>query len=151
MASLSLDGFDDLNDEIKRISGNTEEMCKDMAEAAADVTTDAWKEVIEERDHVESGDMRDSVDWTDADRDGSVIFSEVYPQGKDRKGVRNVEKAYMLHNGWKAGKASKNNKKSKGAKGAYKGDHFVDEAERRADLMVGDAMEYVMDQYVKED
>ena len=150
MARFGSSGITETVESLKQMGANTEEMAGEMVGIGAAVTADAWQEVIEERRHIDNRDMLDSVKPTNVMRYGNGNpYADVYPQGVDRKGVRNAEKAYMLHYGWKAGKASRDHKNSKGAKGAYKGDHFVDEAERRADLMVADAMESVRDRYLE--
>lgn len=150
MAKFGSSGITETVESLKLMGVYTEEMADEMVGIGATVTADAWQEVIEERQHIDNGDMLKSVEPTNVMRYGNGNpYADVYPQGVDRKGVRNAEKAYMLHYGWKAGKASRDHKKSNGAKGTYKGDHFVDEAERRADLMVADAMESVRDRYLE--
>ncbi|MEA4927575.1 MAG: hypothetical protein VB104_02735 [Candidatus Limiplasma sp.] len=150
MAKFSAAGINETVESLKEMGLFTEKMAEEMVEIGASVTADAWKEVIEERRHIVNGDMLKSVQPTSVLRYGNGNpYADVYPQGVDRNGVRNAEKAYMLHYGWKAGKASRHNKKSKGAKGAYKGDHFVDEAERRAEQRVEDAMDTFGDRYLE--
>ena len=150
MAKLGTTGINETVESLKQMGFYTEEMAERMVEIGATVTADAWKEVIQERRHIVNGDMLQSVEPTSVTRYGNGNpYADVYPQGVDRNGVRNAEKAFMLHYGWKAGVASRDHKKSKGAKGAYKGDHFVDEAERRADQRIEDAMDTFGDQYME--
>ena len=78
--------------------------------------------------------MANSVGTVFSDGNVGGATAEVYPQGKDRKGVRNAEKAFLLHYGW----------------GQKNGDHFVDQIEREAEEPAVEAMEAVMDRYVKE-
>ena len=58
---------------------------------------------------------------------------EVYPQGKDKKGIRNAEKAYILHYG----------------KSTKKGTRFVDNINTKAEATSYIAMQDVFNNYLK--
>lgn len=120
----------------------------EMIQAGAKVLVEEWKAVIEEKGHVESGDMRDSVEATPPREVPGGVAVEVYPQGNDRNGVRNATKAFLLHYGWKRGKKSKKDK-SKGS-GAAAGDHFVDEIEARATQKAVDAMQAELNRIIEQ-
>lgn len=133
MANFISTGMTDVIDRLDRMVGASEGMKKEMLESAANVYVDTWKRVIRAKGHVRSGDMAESVGAVFSE-DAGAGTAEVYPLGKDRKGVRNAEKAFLLHYGW----------------GRKKGDHFVDQIEREAVEPAVKAMEAVMDRYVKE-
>ena len=65
--------------------------------------------------------------------DGGVKYIDIYPQGKDRKGVRNAEKAFLLHYGTSKIKPTR----------------WVDEAESRGEAYALPAMERVWNQYLE--
>lgn len=134
MAKFISTGMTDVIDRLDRMAGASDNMKREMLESAANVYVDTWKRVIRAKGHVRSGDMANSVDTVFSDGNVGGATAEVYPQGKDRKGVRNAEKAFLLHYGW----------------GKKKGDHFVDQIEREAVEPAVEAMEAVMDRYVKE-
>lgn len=73
---------------------------KKMLEDGSKVLQKEMKKVIEEKGHVVSRDMMNSVTAGPVreDVDGSSI--EVYPQGYDRRGVSNEMKAKLIINGY---------------------------------------------------
>ena len=81
---------------------------KQLTYADAGVDIDAGNRAVEL--------MKESVRASAVKKSGSARVTTIYPHGKDAKGVRNAEKAYIIHYG-----TSKR-----------RGDHFVDEAEERA-------------------
>ena len=60
---------------------------------------------------------------------------EVYPQGVDRKGIRNAEKAFVNHYGASSRKAT----------------HFVDDAESEAEAPAVEAMANAWDTYFEQE
>lgn len=152
MAKFQSANVDEMANELRRLGHITGAMAQEMVAEGAEVIADAWRDVIREHDHVESGDMLESVNPTPVQRVAGGVAAEIYPQGMDGNGVRNVEKAFLLHYGWKAGepRRGKKGEDAKGRKGAYKGDHFVDEVEQRAVDGVDEAMEAVMDRHMRE-
>ena len=151
MARFQTVNVDEMARELMRMGKATGPMVREMVNEGAAVITDTWKNVIREIPHVDERDMVDSVQADDARQSGGATVSEIYPRGKDRKGVRNAEKAFLLHHGWKAGKTGKGKKgtKSKGRKGAYQGDNFVDTVEKECTEAVDYAMEIVADRFTK--
>ncbi|MEG0766085.1 MAG: hypothetical protein RR482_00070 [Clostridia bacterium] len=151
MARFKSVNVDEMADELKRLGQITSPMAMEMIDAGAKIIKDAWKRIIDERGHVKTGAMRDSVEADPPKNNGSSVSSEIYPRGKDKKGVRNAEKAFLLHYGWEAGKPTRGKEGGKGHKGAHKGDHFVDTVENECMDAVGYAMENVRDRYMKGD
>jgi len=64
---------------------------------------------------------------------GDVRTIDIYPQGKDGRGIRNAEKAFILHYGTKR----------------LTGSGWVDEADAICSNTVIPAMEAVLDDYLK--
>lgn len=72
--------------------------------------------------------MIESIDFArQAKMLGQIRYIDIYPQGKDRHGVRNAEKAFILHYGTKRIAAT----------------HWVDDADRLCDTTVIAAMRAV--------
>lgn len=134
MAKFEINGVDRIIDELGRMDALTGPMAEEMVDAGARVLVDTWKDVIRSRGHVDTGDMLRSVKAKKPAGSSEVVAREVYPLGKDAKGVRNAEKAFILHYGWKS----------------RQGDHFVDQVEADANEPAVSAMEAVMDKYMKE-
>lgn len=134
MAKFEINGVDRIIDELGRMDALTGPMAEEMVDAGARVLVDTWKDVIRSRGHVDTGDMIRSVKAKKPAGSSEVVAREVYPLGKDAKGVRNAEKAFILHYGWKS----------------RQGDHFVDQVEADANEPAVSAMEAVMDKYMKE-
>lgn len=134
MAKFEINGVDRVIDELGRMDALTGPMAEEMVDAGARVLVDTWKDVIRSRGHVDTGDMLRSVKAKKPAGSSEVVAREVYPLGKDAKGVRNAEKAFILHYGWKS----------------RQGDHFVDQVEADANEPAVSAMESVMNKYMKE-
>ena len=106
-----------------------------MLLAGAEEVKRAWKETAERHGYRETGDMIESIRADKAPKSDAndVRRISVYPRGEDRKGVRNAEKAYVLHYG-----TSK-----------IHGSHWVDEADQDAGPMVQDVFEKIWDRHLK--
>ena len=140
MAKFEMSGVDRIIDELGRMDALTGPMAEEMIEAGTDVVVETWKRVIKERGHVDWGTMLRTVKARKPPGSGEVVAREVYPMGKDRKGVRNAEKAFILHYG----------RRGVNGKGEIIGDHFVDQIVNESDRPAVSAMEAVMDKYIKE-
>lgn len=124
MALFNGEGFDELLADLKKDADLLDAAAPDMLRAGAEVVADAWRDAIRANDLIDTGDMLDSVGPSDAvntDREKKIA---VYPQGRDRKGVRNAEKAFINNYGASRRKAT----------------HFVDDAETKAEGPAVDAM-----------
>ena len=124
MALFNGEGFDELLADLQKDKDLIEDAAPDMLAAGAEVVADAWRDAIKAHDLIDTGDMLDSVGPSDAvvtDREKKIA---VYPQGRDRKGIRNAEKAFINHYGASRRKAT----------------HFVDDAETKAEQPAVEAM-----------
>ena len=100
MARFDTDGLDDLIDEMQRMGQRSGEVAKAMTAAAADEIRDAWKQAAEEYGLRDTGAMIESIGFPGPVKDvGGILQQDVYPQGKDERGVRNAEKAFIQHYG----------------------------------------------------
>lgn len=141
MARLEVSGLDDLTVYLKQQEQLTGQMARDMLDSGADVLVKVWKNKIKKKNYIDSGDMLKSVKAKKTkEGDDGFLEKTVYPQGKDKRGTRNAEKAFLLHYGWKTNAATN---------GPHDGDHFVDEIEQEAAPNVVSAMEQTMADYLK--
>ena len=118
------EGFDELLADLKQHGDLISTAAPDMLQAGAAVVADAWRDAIRAHDLIDTGDMIDSVGPSDLVNTSSEKKIAVYPQGRDRKGIRNAEKAFINHYGASRRKAT----------------HFVDDAETKAEWHAVDAM-----------
>ena len=121
MANFHVQGVDGIAKGLKLLGQETGPMAEDMLRAGAVIMIGTWNQVIIARGHVDTGAMLKGVKATKIkkNKDGDLEI-QVYPQGKDKDGTRNAEKAFLLHYGWKSNAATK---------GPWVGDHFVNEIE----------------------
>lgn len=134
--AISTSGIDSLAAEFKDLSEvDKNELTEKMLKAGAEVITDEWKRGIKQvvkHDGRSTGEMLESVAPSKKiTHKGDVSSIAVYPQGKDRKGVKNAEKAYILHYG----------------KSGQMGTRFVDEIESSAESKAFEAMEKILNDF----
>ena len=100
MARFDTSGMDDLIRDMENMGQLSGEVAKVMVEAAANEIRDQWKIAAAEHGLKWTGDMIESIEAPGpVQRFGTFLQKDVYPMGKDRKGVRNAEKAFILHYG----------------------------------------------------
>ena len=125
MARIDISGFEAALADMRRRGEASGPVARAILDAGAAAAVESWKETISRLGLVKTGDMRDSIAATDVKTDGSgVLYREVTAKGVDRHGVRNGEKAFILHYGTSRIKAS----------------YWWDTAEKDAAPRVADAM-----------
>lgn len=97
MASIDTVGLDELVNQMRRLGQNVEPVENEMLDAGADIIRDQWKATATQYGHVDTGAMVDSV--VPVNGNARALYRDIYPQGTDAKGVRNAEKAFILHYG----------------------------------------------------
>lgn len=142
MSTISTSGLDEITESLKKLSTDIQsELIDKMLDAGAEESITAWKDGITAHGHVDTGAMRDSVAVSRATKKGNV--REIYPQGTDKgkkkdrrkkKGVRNAEKAFILHYG----------------STSFVGDRFVDDIDDVVQVKATEAMEKTYNEYLKE-
>lgn len=125
MAKMSYEGCEEMMEALSREVERLEMKATEMLGEAGKIVVKAWKDVITEKGHVDTGDMRDSVRASKVQKSGGAYICSIYPHGKDRKKQRNATKAFVLHYGTSR----------------IRGDHFVDDAEVRSEEASMEAME----------
>ena len=124
VALFNAEGFDELLADLQHHKDLLDDAAPEMLQAGAEVVAEGWKDAIRAHDLIDTGDMLDSVAPSAATITDTEKKIAVYPQGKDRKGVRNAEKAFINHYGASRRKAT----------------HFVDDAEQKTEAPAIDAM-----------
>lgn len=133
MARFDTSGIDDIIDQMRRMGEMTGEMADEMLLAGAEEVKEAWRQSAIQHDLKETGDMIESIDYArEPIRVGDVKAIDIYPRGKDRKGVRNAEKAFRLHYGWSK----------------FIGTRWVDDADRWSEETAPAAMREVFEKYM---
>ncbi len=133
MARFDTSGIDDIIDEIIRLGDTGEAVGDEMLMAGAEEVKQAWRESAEKHKHRDTGDMIDSIGYPRRPKNvGGVREIDIYPQGRDRKGVREAEKGFILHYGTSS----------------IPGSHWVDDADEASGPKVQAAMEKIYDNFL---
>lgn len=133
MARFNTSGLDQLISDMQRMGQETGPVAEAMVQAAAAEIRDAWRESAEAHGHRDTGAMIDSIGFPRTpQRAGDILFQDVYPQGKDGKGVRNAEKAFILHYGTSR----------------KKGSYWVDDADKNAGPKVQERLEQIWGEWL---
>lgn len=100
MARFDTSGLDKLISEMQRMGQDSGAVAEAMVNAAVIEIRDAWKESAEAHDLRDTGAMIKSIGFpAPVQNMGGALYRDVYPQGKDAKGTRNAEKAFVLNYG----------------------------------------------------
>jgi hypothetical protein len=127
MARFRTEGLDSLIGQMTEMGLTTGDLVDEMLFAGAEEVKKAWEFSAAMHGHKDTGDMMDSIDYPRKVRViGDIKEVDIYPQGNDRKGVKNAEKAFILHYGSSDIKAS----------------HWVDDADDMAGPWVEDRKPY---------
>ena len=132
MAKLTIHGLDDVIADMKRLRELEGETADKMLTEGAKIVEEEWKSAIKKADLVDTGAMLKSVKATKPKTSKDVRTIEVFPQGKDKKSVRNAEKAFVNHYGTSSIKATR----------------FVDEANEKAEPRVLEAYERIWNEHI---
>lgn len=139
MADFKASGIDELAAEMEKLGQlDNGELVEKMLDAGARIVKNEWengiRKTVKNKDKRSTGALEKSVKI-----DKKVTFSQgvssknIVPSGKDSKGVRNAEKAYILHYG-KSGQLAT---------------LFVDEVESKAEEQAVEAMQDVFNEFIK--
>lgn len=134
MASFKTSGdlIDDVAKKLKELGEDVSgQLGQEMLDEGAKIIEFNWVKSIKNHKHIDTGDMVNSVGV--AKKTKTKKFRDIYPQGKDSKGVRNAEKAYIAHYG----------------KSGQIGTRFVDEAEANSAAECAAAMQRKLDEYIE--
>ena len=132
MARFDTSGLDAVLEEMKREGELAGPAADAMLLAGAEQVKEAWRRSAEEHGHRDTDALIDSIGYARKPKQaGDVRSIDIFPRGKDAKGVRNAEKAFVLHYG-----TSK-----------MKGSGWVDDADKYSEDMAIPAMIAVWENY----
>ena len=141
MSEFAFNGIDELAADMKKLDLlDNETLVTEMLDAGAEVVAEEWRKGVEKTvrnvDDRSYGDLHDSISVNKGIKKvGDVSAKDIYPKGKDRKGVRNAEKAFILHYG-KSGQSPT---------------LFVDDVENAAESKAVEAMSDVYNKYLEKE
>lgn len=100
MANFHMDGIDDLIRELNKAS-DIDRIAPVMIEEALPILEDSLKETVQQEVNrgYATGELVSSIKKSRSLRNQYGYFGVVRPTGKDKKGVRNMEKLAYLHYG----------------------------------------------------
>ena len=134
MARFDVSGLDETIEEMKRLGQMTGRTADAMLMAGAEEVRKAWRQSAEEHRHRDTGDMIASIGFARKPKEiGSIRSIDIYPQGKDKRNIRNAEKAFILHYGTTK----------------IRGSRWVDDADKISEQTVVPAMIRVLEQFLQ--
>ena len=134
MARFDVSGLDETIEEMKRLGQMTGQTADAMLMAGAEEVRKAWRQSAEEHRHRDTGDMIASIGFSRKPKEiGSIRSIDIYPQGKDKRNIRNAEKAFILHYGTTK----------------IRGSRWVDDADKISEQTVVPAMIRVWEQFLQ--
>lgn len=134
MARFDMSGLDPIIDEMREMGEESGAVAQEMILAMAEAVKQAWKRSAEEHGHRDTGEMINAIGYPRGPQTiGDVLTIDIYPQGKDHKGVRNAEKAFVLHYGTSKLKAS----------------YWVDTADAYSEQTAIPAAEQIWDKFIR--
>lgn len=134
MARFDVSGLDETIEEMKRLGQMTGQTADAMLMAGADEVRKAWRQSAEEHRHRDTGDMIASIGFARKPKEiGSIRTIDIYPQGKDKRNIRNAEKAFILHYGTTK----------------IRGSRWIDDADKISEQTVVPAMIRVWEQFLQ--
>lgn len=134
MARFDVSGLDEVTRWMEQMDEMTGEMADEMLLVGAEKAREAWQEAATLHNHRVTDDMFESIGYAREPKTVEGIRTiDIYPQGKDRKGVRNAEKAAILHYGCRSNPGSR----------------WIDDADDRSEETVVPAMVRVFEEYMR--
>lgn len=134
MARFDTSGMDGLISDMMRMGQNTGPVAEAMTMAAAEIIRRAWVRSANEHELRDTGAMIKSIGYPQKPtKFGDVLGIDVYPQGKDKSGTRNAEKAFVLHYGTSRIKPT----------------YWVDDADKYSEETLPEALQQLWDEFLE--
>lgn len=134
MARFNVSGLDETIAMMKRLGQMEGKAADAMLMAGAEEVRKAWRRSAEEHRHRDTGDMIASIGFPRTPKDaGSIRSIDIYPKGKDKRNIRNAEKAFILHYGTTK----------------IRGSRWIDDADKISEQTVVPAMIRVWEQFLQ--
>lgn len=127
----------------RQLNGLGRPMIRKIVEAGAGAAEKRMAENVRLRQHMRNNDMLESIGNNGIREFLNAASTDVYPQGDDRKGVRNAMKAYVINYG-------KGKNPTKRKKANKTGDKFITGDEEKAEALVYEAMQAESDRLIAE-
>lgn len=135
MARFNTTGLEDVIKSVARLGEAGKAIGDEMLVNGAEEVKQAWKESARMHGLIDTGDMINSVGFSRSPKTtGDIRSIDIYPQGKNRKGIRTAEVAFVNHYGSSRIKATQ----------------WVDDADEIAGPRVKDVMEAIFDHFINE-
>lgn len=100
MAQIDTTGLQELLNDMRRMGEASGPVARAMTAAAAEEISASWRQTAEAYGLRDTGAMIESVGWPEGVQAlGDIFAADIYPQGRDARGVRNAEKAFIQHYG----------------------------------------------------
>ena len=133
MARFDTSGLDDLIWQMRAMGQECGPVAEAMVNASVGAIKEEWIKSAASHGHIDTGDMINSIGIGPGPVNaGSVIYRDVYPQGSDRKGVRNATKAFVLNYG----------------RSNLAGSHWVEDADDRSADPVQTVCESIWNEFI---
>ena len=145
MARMKVDGFELAENRLAKMG---RPMIRQIIEAGAKAAEKRMVENTRARKHVRNSDMLESIGNNGIREYLGGASTEVYPQGDDRKGVRNATKAYVINYGKGARPYTRRPKKH--PRRNLTGDKFITGDEPQTEEAVLQAMQAESDRLIEE-
>lgn len=150
MARFDVEGLDPIIADMKMQGELIGATADKMLMAAAEQVKIAWREEAERRRFRDTASMINGIGYPVKPKTAAGVRSiDIYPQGVDRKGVRNAEKAFILHWGTTSKKAQERREKKKFSGPGIPRTLWVDSADEAAGPRVVEVYMSIWDEYLK--
>lgn len=134
MARMDFKGLDSVIDSMGRMGERTGTVARNMLKAGAEEMAEARREEAEHRGLHRTGLMIKNIKMDKIKESGGALSTTVYSKGTGKDGVRNAEKEYLDHYGYKRRPAS----------------HWIDAAEKKGEAPAQRAMTAIWDEHIKQ-
>ena len=145
MARFSVDGFEIQEARLNKLGRTT---LRTIVEAGAKAAEKVMEDATKQYSHTRNRDMLEAIGNNGIREYYGGASTEVYPQGDDRKGVRNATKAYVINYG--KGKRPLTKWPKKKPKINKTGDKFITGNEGKTEQAVVEAMQAESDRLLAE-
>lgn len=133
MARFDTTGLEELIGEMQRLGNDEGPVAEEMVNAAVEAIKEEWKKSALYHEHYKTGALIRSIGIGPGPvRAGNIIYRDVYPHGRNAKGTRNAEVAFILHYGCER----------------FRGSYWVDDADDASAEPVRKACQAIWDRFL---
>jgi len=134
MSTFSSKGLDEIISDMDKMGASVSFLHDIMLVDGADIIKESWKQEAGKRTMFITHEMINSINYKIKKKEPNSLKVDIVPMGRDKKGVRNAEKAFILHYGTSPRRrpTSKPKKNKKYPGPGIPPTHWVDDAEGKA-------------------